>query len=414
MSNNLFDNEKSKYEDIVIPNELDFIVKSTLKKGRRNKTNKYLYKIAGTVAATFLFFVVLVNISPQAAHAFSSVPGLDKLVKLVTFDKGFDNSVEDGLIQDINFEENKDGVKLNVTTAVGDWKRLWIGYNLDGIEGYEVNPQIIDINSEAVGGISVGKDGIVEIEFKEFTPEFTLKLEVYNLEDDNGIRIKESLITTFEVPIKLEEDIFNTPMRQVEIENDILESDIGDIKIKEFKSSKTRIVMKFELESNDFEIMQFQNPKLVDDKGIEYELPGWYTSVPEDGIYSVEFAGEIKSDVNKLTFECDGVYYARKDDRDIKINVKEGIVGENNYGFKFESFEENKLTLTSKEVESATFDINVDSDNLISMGVASYDGVEARVHFNFKDININDIDAKIQWVLKDKTDPCRVELNIKK
>ena len=126
MSNIYFDDDKLKYENIEIPEELDFMIKKTLKEGQERRRFKTIYKYGIGIVSTFLVFVLLVNIFPTVAYAMSKVPGLDKLVELVTFDKGFDNAIEEGLVKEINFEEEQNGVKLKLNTIAGDWKRLWV------------------------------------------------------------------------------------------------------------------------------------------------------------------------------------------------------------------------------------------------------------------------------------------------
>lgn len=50
---------------------------------------------------------LLVNMFPTVAYAMSNIPGINKLVEFVKFDKGFDNAVEEGLVKEINFKEEK-------------------------------------------------------------------------------------------------------------------------------------------------------------------------------------------------------------------------------------------------------------------------------------------------------------------
>ena len=94
--------------------------------------------------ASFLTFVVLVNIFPKVAYAASLIPGLDKLVELITFDKGFTNAVDKGLTKEMNYIEEKDGVKLIVNGLAGDYKRLWISYDLIGSDNYIVEAKFIN------------------------------------------------------------------------------------------------------------------------------------------------------------------------------------------------------------------------------------------------------------------------------
>ncbi|SHO46653.1 RsiV family protein [Anaerocolumna xylanovorans] len=77
---------KKDYENTPIPDELDFIVRKTLKKEKdKMKFHKLSKNIITGVAAAAALFVLTVNVSPAAANAMADVPVLTSLVKVVTF-----------------------------------------------------------------------------------------------------------------------------------------------------------------------------------------------------------------------------------------------------------------------------------------------------------------------------------------
>ena len=129
MSKNIFEDEKRNYENIEIPEELSFRVKKAIKIGKKEVLKKRIYNVGKSVVALFIIFVASVNISATAAEAFSSIPGFKKLVELVRFnggDDGFENAVESGLVQSINYSEEKNGIKFKLNSLSGDYKRLWV------------------------------------------------------------------------------------------------------------------------------------------------------------------------------------------------------------------------------------------------------------------------------------------------
>ncbi|OPA75287.1 anti-sigma factor [Paenibacillus selenitireducens] len=73
---------KNNYQEIPIPAELDFVVKKAIRKHRTKRTN--LRWIMGTAAAVIVF-VSGVNSSPTFANAFSDIPVLNNIVKVITF-----------------------------------------------------------------------------------------------------------------------------------------------------------------------------------------------------------------------------------------------------------------------------------------------------------------------------------------
>ena len=427
MSNIYFDDEKLKYENIEIPEELDFMIKKTLKEGREKRRFKTIYKYSIGIASTFLVFVLLVNMFPTVAYAMSKVPGLDKLVELVTFDNGFDNAIEEGLVKEINFEEEQNGVKLKVNTIAGDWKRLWVGYEILGEIDFGFDVSVI---SEDVAAWSTfytepysitneegGQESYIEISFDKFNEEFTLEFNIYDKRKYVESNLNKEYIASFSVPIKLEEEIFNSELINIPIDNTGINTEIGDLEIVSLKSSKTRTVMEFKLNSDIYDYMTFENPRLINDKGKEYKISSSYES---KGIQNncIEFQGEIKEDIKSLTFIFDDLYYARKDDRKIIVDLKNKVVEKNDYNFEFISLIGNELTLKADSVKSVSFEkiILENGDDLISESGTSCIGDEdsgeyyVKSYLRVNDPNVDKVELEIVWIMKDKVEGNSIEL----
>ena len=65
MSKNIFEEEKRNYENIEIPEELNFRVKKAIKIGKKESIEKRIYNVGKSVVALFIIFVASVNISLQ-------------------------------------------------------------------------------------------------------------------------------------------------------------------------------------------------------------------------------------------------------------------------------------------------------------------------------------------------------------
>lgn len=77
---------KKDYENTPIPEELDYLVRKTLKKEKdKMKLHKWSKNIITAAASAAALFVITVNVSPAAANAMAEVPALGNLVKVVTF-----------------------------------------------------------------------------------------------------------------------------------------------------------------------------------------------------------------------------------------------------------------------------------------------------------------------------------------
>ncbi|MBP2077612.1 DUF3298 domain-containing protein [Oceanobacillus polygoni] len=87
-----FKSVKKKYDEIVIPKELDNVVQDALKKRR---TKRLTAKWSAGVAAAALLFTTSVNVSPAMAQALSEVPIVGEVIKVITITQ-FEE--EDGLL----------------------------------------------------------------------------------------------------------------------------------------------------------------------------------------------------------------------------------------------------------------------------------------------------------------------------
>ena len=434
MSNSYFYDDKLKYENMEIPEELEFMVNKTLKKGRGKRRLKTIYKYSIGLVSTFLVFVSLVNIFPKVAYAMSKIPALNKLVELVTFDKGFDNAVKDGLVKEINFEEEQNGIKLKVNTIAGDWKRLWIGYEMNIEEDHGVNIRILDKNAvEGIGSsmwsVLDGEnsdennyESYLEVGFNEFVEEFIIEFNIYDNKNEIYNVLNENYISSFKVPIKLESEIFNSPLRDVKLDNNVVSTDIGDIEIISLKTCKTRTVMEFKLNSNKYDYMNFENPRLIDNEGNEYKVSSFMETAKEGSSNRyIELQGEIKDNIRSLTFKFNSMYYARKDNRNIIVDLKNKVVEANDYNFEFVSLIGDELILKAQDVESVSFEniILDNGDELISESGVSCIGDKnsgdyyVKSYLKLKDSNVDKVELQIGWIMKDYVKGISTNLIIK-
>ncbi len=88
---------RQTYETIKASNTLRARIEATLRRERRKR--RTLQSCAGIVACLLLVCVAGVNLSPAAAHAVAAVPGLDGVVRVLTF--GRYQSQENGYEADI-------------------------------------------------------------------------------------------------------------------------------------------------------------------------------------------------------------------------------------------------------------------------------------------------------------------------
>ncbi len=96
-----------EYQNIEIPQELEFFVKKTIAgREKRIKKMRGLQKTAISAAAVAVLFIGTVNVSPSIAKAMSDIPVLGSLVELVT-------------IRTLSYEDEKHEVEVKVPQVDG-------------------------------------------------------------------------------------------------------------------------------------------------------------------------------------------------------------------------------------------------------------------------------------------------------
>ena len=359
----LFNKEKIVYKNIEIPEDLEFLVIKSINEGK--KKNNRIGLIGKIVAASFITIFIALNLFPKFSIVAQSLPIIGKLAQFLTIDKGFNNAVEAGLIQNINYEDEINGIGLKVSNIVGDYKAMWIEYELP--EGYNADVKLMDVNEEneirAVSTHSTeayGKSGnYVKVKFEKFEREFLLVFNVYNANESESL-------TVFKVPVKLE-DKFNGDLKEININNNLIKTEIGDIEIKSINTSKTTTSMSFILNSDEYNFVKFENPVLIDSKGNEYKVSSSYLKMDNYGNNNIEFEGEVEE--NNIIFKCDGIFYDKKYGKKVTVDLNNELVQDNEYNTTFESYENNILKLKTENVEDIEF--KNEDDGIIEIEIES-------------------------------------------
>ena len=408
----LFNKEKIVYKNIEIPEDLEFLVIKSINEGK--KKNNRIGLIGKIVAASFITIFIALNLFPKFSIVAQSLPIIGKLAQFLTIDKGFNNAVEAGLIQNINYEDEINGIGLKVSNIVGDYKAMWIEYELP--EGYNADVKLMDVNEEneirAVSTHSTeayGKSGnYVKVKFEKFEREFLLVFNVYNANESESL-------TVFKVPIKLE-DKFNGDLKEININNNLIKTEIGDIEIKTINTSKTTTSMSFILNSDEYNFVKFENPVLIDSKGNEYKVSSSYLKMDNYGNNNIEFEGEVED--NNIIFKCDGIFYDKKYGKKVIVDLNNELVQDNEYNTTFESYENNILKLKTENVEDIEFKNEDDKYKLTSKSATGqeidrnlYKVNEIITTFDILDEDDGIMEIEIGSIAKDKIKGFEFKIN---
>lgn len=408
----LFNKEKIIYKNIEIPEDLDFLVVKSIAEGK--KKNNRLSIILKIVAASFIAFIITLNLFPRFSIVAQKLPIIGKLAELLTIDKGFSNAVDADLIQNIDYEDEVNGIKLKVSNVVGDYKSMWIEYEVE--EGYRVEVDLTDINEQdkikafySQSTEAYGKSGnYIECNFENFDQEFLMIFNVYNND-------KSEKLASFKVPIKLDNK-FDKEINELPIKNNIIKTDIGDIEIKGVNTSKTRTSLTFILNSEEYNFVSFDNPVLIDSKGEEYKVSSSYLNFDNNDNNNIEFEGEIKGE--DIIFKCDNIFYDKKYGKKVIVDLNNKTIQDNEYNTTFESYENNILKLKTEEVEGIDFInetekyiFNSQEAHILEVSENIYKPYEIVTSFNIIDEGEGSIEFEINSIAKDKLKGFEFEIN---
>lgn len=113
------------------PAELEGTVKRALKRRRASQKKRCVFGIpAGSLAACFLGFMLLVNLFPPFARACGNVPVLRELAKAVAWSPSLSAAVENEYVQPIGQSQSANGITATVEYVIVDRKQLRVYYTL--------------------------------------------------------------------------------------------------------------------------------------------------------------------------------------------------------------------------------------------------------------------------------------------
>lgn len=383
MGNEFLKDGMDKYEAIQVPEELEKNLRNALRRNSKARSIIKVNKGVAGIAAALIAFVILVNLSSNVAYGLNQVPIVNKLVKLVTLDKGIKNIVSKGKIQQVNVKAEDNGAKVVVNSVAGDNLKLWIDYDLrgDNLMIGEVKFKDSSTDTELPWFSYMPKDGesLIEVSMDKLVKKFNIEFQVYKrdalfdmtsasfyeLDEKAQQELKEKFeknkVATLTVPIMLDEKIFKNDLNTLVLDDKEVKTKIGIKRIEKLELSETRSRVFSSLISEEYDMIKVVNPKLIDESGKEYSYPISYENLAVDNMLVMDLVGGINS-INGLTFKCDGIEYVNKKDRYLTIDLKNKKVEDNSLGVKLIEIQGNKITLNSSQ-KNIQFSLQAENEN---------------------------------------------------
>lgn len=128
----------NEFENIKVPDNLDEVIKKSIKKAKHHKKIKLrklkFLKVFGGIAAGFVIFTGAINVSPALAKSLNNVPIISSIVNVVQFhyDKNIQNAIKQNKVQNIISSKKDKNITLIINNVITDDNEAFITYTLKG------------------------------------------------------------------------------------------------------------------------------------------------------------------------------------------------------------------------------------------------------------------------------------------
>lgn len=269
---------KDQLDKIHLPlDEADEAIRQGFDRAKREKarSRKKRNRIWSLVAAALLLatFVTSIRVSPAFANAIAAIPGMERFVDLIQYDKGLDAILKNDYYQKVDAAQTKDGLTLTIDGVILDETGMYIYYTMKSPEAVKgLSIQKVDLQNEQEvppSGISYGgsipdekaNEWASEIEYNFGEPTLFENLS-FTLEMDVSFQGKE---ISFSLPFELQE---NVKPGKTFVLNEEVEIDAQKFTIREITIYPLRVAVKIAFdETNTKKILGFEDMRLEDERG---------------------------------------------------------------------------------------------------------------------------------------------------
>ncbi|MFC0190165.1 DUF4179 domain-containing protein [Fictibacillus aquaticus] len=265
---------KKSYENIPVSlDSLDAAIMAGFQKAKkeeRKKKRSYKWVYSFVAAAVILLgFFATIRVSPAFANAIANLPGMEKIVEMVKFDKGKMSAVENDYYQKIGTSAEKNGMRVTIDGVIADESGMVVFYTLTPEQKKEYfDIQAAKIISLEGKHLDPGTTGFGSPSNEEGMDRYTGELEFYFENKIQGKKFQLDLSLEgeeFSIPFTLTKDIKvsqkYTINKTIEIEGQKL-----TVVSAEVSPLRTGVHVKMD-PNNTKQILALEDLRIVDEKG---------------------------------------------------------------------------------------------------------------------------------------------------
>ncbi|WP_227396890.1 DUF4179 domain-containing protein [Jeotgalibacillus aurantiacus] len=263
---------KNKIQRLEIPEEkLEGAIFEGIRLAKKKKRSSK-WMLPAVAAAVFLItFIMTVRVSPVMAGHIASIPGMERIVELIRYDRGLQSAVDNEYMEPIGVSRSIDGVKVTIDSAIYDEYGLVLFYTIELDEAKEnfnvwptniAGPDGLSMLASSSGpGLDASNDnktytGMWNLIFEDKTElnDFTIEFEI----DEE----------TLSIPVSLTGEPLET--KQFDL-NQVVVVEEQKVNIQNIKITPIRAIVELEaLDENDLKLLTFENMKMVNEDGDEW------------------------------------------------------------------------------------------------------------------------------------------------
>lgn len=266
---------KEQYDSINIPLEkINQAIDAGYKKGKiPTKKKRKTWKWPSIAAAILLIgFLTTIRVSPTFAEYISTVPGMEKIVELISNNKGLLAAIDNEYAQEIGVSQEKNGMNVTIDALIKDDTGMVIFYSIKANEELQ-HFEIEHVELQTKEGTKINYDSLsfgnpTDDKAKTYTDvlEYYFSKPLKDQELQLTIKVKnDSKITNFKLPITVKKQENKSKVFDL---NKTVNIEDQKIKVKKVKVDPLRIAVHLEMDPNNSkQILEFQDIRLVDQYG---------------------------------------------------------------------------------------------------------------------------------------------------
>ncbi len=321
-------NLKQHYDDIPIPSSID---EHILKGINRAKKKKRFSSIKwGSLAASLFIVLILtsIRVSPTFAGYISNIPGLEKIVELVRFDKGLVSAIENDFYQEINVSGEHEGITITIDGAIVDEQKMVLFYTIESNRNIKsIHPEKIklqDANGNDIEKIGFSYGAIQDIRKGE---PVTTTLDIHfdeSFPEDFILSVNFSdLDSTWEMPFAIDHSKYEG-MKDEIILNETVSIENQKITFEKVTILPTRVAVQLKYdEANTKQIFAFEDLRLVDENGERWNgiTSGVSAALPSENERIIYLQSNYFKKPKELYLEFSSVRALDKDELEVVVNT---------------------------------------------------------------------------------------------